>query len=204
MARFNEILAGRYNRYLQKLFQLKGGPPSAQLASEVMPVYPFFAGVENRYLEGWDRFGLFRGQGALAATSTNFRLRNPAGSNVMVVLEKINLVEGTADTFGIRGLFPSTPANDLGASMIPVSLDARTQRPQSTLLLTSGNAANVGVPFGFLSTLATQSGDFILFEDQELTMLPGQLIEVQTTNLNVSVNIGLLWRERAMEESELK
>jgi len=35
MAKFNEILAGRYNRFLQKLFQMKGGPPSAQLSSEI-------------------------------------------------------------------------------------------------------------------------------------------------------------------------
>src|SRR5882762_4396490 len=37
MARFNEILTGRYNRFLQKLLQMKGGPPSAQLASEIQP-----------------------------------------------------------------------------------------------------------------------------------------------------------------------
>src|SRR5258708_26699837 len=35
MARFNEILVGRYNRYLQKLLGIKGPPPSAQRSPEV-------------------------------------------------------------------------------------------------------------------------------------------------------------------------
>src|SRR5467141_951604 len=89
MARFNEILAGRYNRFLQKLFQLKGGPPSAQLASEVMPVFPFFTGVEHRYLEGWDRYAIFLTQPAVAAQNSALRIRNPATSNIVIVIEGI-------------------------------------------------------------------------------------------------------------------
>src|SRR5258708_14791015 len=89
MARFNEILAGRYNRYLKKLFVLKGGPPSAQLASEVMPTFSFFTGVENRYREGWDRFGTSSSQAGVAAVTSGIRLRNPLGSGTIAVVEKI-------------------------------------------------------------------------------------------------------------------
>src|SRR5258708_24193061 len=118
---------------------MKGDASLFQFSTEMGGYLPFFSGVENRYLEGWDRFGLFRGQGGLAATSTNFRLRNPVGSNVMIVLEKLNLVEGTNDTFGIRGLFPSSPANDLLTTIIPIHLDARSQRTPWHILLTSGH-----------------------------------------------------------------
>src|SRR6266478_3124367 len=89
MAKFNEILAGRYNRFLQKLFQLKGGPPSAQLASEVMPIFPFFNGRENRWLEGWNTFALVRAENALAGFSSVVRLRNPPSSNIICIFERL-------------------------------------------------------------------------------------------------------------------
>src|SRR5258708_40367383 len=104
MARFNEILAGRYNRYLQKLFVLKGGPPSAQLASEVMPTFSFFTGVENRYLAGWDRFGNSSSQAGVAAVTSGIRLRNPLGSGTIAVDENI-FVLNAARTVG-QSLLP--------------------------------------------------------------------------------------------------
>ena len=33
---FNEINAGRYNRLLQRLLSIKGGPPAATLAGDVL------------------------------------------------------------------------------------------------------------------------------------------------------------------------
>src|SRR5712691_10541637 len=89
MAKFNEILAGRYNRFLQKLFQLKGGPPSAQLASEVMPVFPFFSGREHRYLEGWNTYSFQRAEVATAAITSVVRIRNPVVSNTIAIFERI-------------------------------------------------------------------------------------------------------------------
>src|SRR5467141_5154557 len=98
MARFNEILAGRYNRFLQKLFQLKGGPPAAQLASEVMPVFPFFSGVEHRYLEGWYRYYGQLSVAAIAAVGPSYQIRNPLNSEVVAVIERLTL-KSDAQTF---------------------------------------------------------------------------------------------------------
>src|SRR5260370_18994094 len=89
MAKFNEILAGRYNRFLQKLFQLKGSPPSAQLASEVMPTFPFFNGRENRWLEGWNTFAFARAQVTVSGISPVVRLRNPPTSNIVAIFERL-------------------------------------------------------------------------------------------------------------------
>ena len=57
LAIFNEIENARYARMLQKLSGVKGNAPVRQLAGEVMAVLPIFNGAENRYLEGWNRFG---------------------------------------------------------------------------------------------------------------------------------------------------
>jgi hypothetical protein len=54
MAKYNEILTGRYNRFIQKLFSMKGPAPAPQLSSDIAMQMSFFNGVENRYLEGWD------------------------------------------------------------------------------------------------------------------------------------------------------
>src|SRR5260370_10296088 len=89
MAKFNEILSGRFNRALQKMLSMKGGPPSAQLATEIGTQFQFPLGVEFRNLESWFRYGAAPGLPAVAAANAVFRFRNPAGSNVVAVVEKL-------------------------------------------------------------------------------------------------------------------
>ena len=70
MARFNEILVGRYNRLIQKLFGMKGDAALFQFSTEMMAVLPMFMGNENRYLESWTLFGLSLQQAAVAANTS--------------------------------------------------------------------------------------------------------------------------------------
>src|SRR5438034_3476406 len=113
MARFNEILVGRYNRFVQKLLSMKGDAPVPQLASEFQPIIPTFSGVENRYLEGWDRFSITLSQTAVAAQTNGLQFRNPAGSNVIAVFEKwAFLSNGVGDTF-VLNLLNFTASADL-------------------------------------------------------------------------------------------
>src|SRR5260370_38399849 len=95
MARYNEILVGRYNRMLQKLFGMKGGVVAPQLASEISAAFPLFSGVENRYLESWNRFTSVVNQVALAGTPAQCQLRNTT-SNVIAVIDKLPTPSGTA------------------------------------------------------------------------------------------------------------
>jgi len=201
MARFNEILAGRYNRFLQKLFQLKGGPPAAQLASEVMPVFPFFAGVENRFLETWDRFMAGTSVAPSAGNLSGARLRNPATSNSLAVVEKMVVLQGTTSQMSVG---QQAVATDLASVMPSTRLDARGR--QNTGLVVSFQNTTAAIPTGnglVLNPPANTEYDVITFEDQEMTLLPGDAITV-TTVANVLLVIGLMWRERALEESELK
>src|SRR2546427_12501654 len=89
MARFNEINVGRYNRFLTRLFQMKGASAAPQLASEIQPSFQLFAGIENRVLENWDRFSNAFNQAATPAVFSTLRFRNPAGSNAIAVFEKL-------------------------------------------------------------------------------------------------------------------
>jgi hypothetical protein len=205
MARFNEILAGRYNRYLQKLFQLKGGPPAAQLASEVMPVYPFFAGRENRFLEGWSTFGHQRFVIAVAALTGAMRIRNPVGSNLIAIFEKI--------TFGSAGndqplLCLQATTGDLISpfSVIPTRWDAR-QGQNSSQMVMSDTAGGSIVPLQSKMQIwmtANTTYDFIGTDIQELPLLPGDAIQIQSNIPNQAFGVSWLWRERQLEDSELK
>jgi len=206
MARFNEILAGRYNRYLQKLFQLKGGPPAAQLASEVMPVYPFFAGRENRFLEGWSTFGHTRVIVAVAAVQGGMRIRNPVNSNLIAIFEKILVGGGLADSPLLE--LAATVGDMINPfSVIPTRWDARQGQNSSALIFSDSGAAGPGT--GLQAKMqafypAASSYDFINTDVAELPLLPGDAIEVQSGNVNQQFAVSWLWRERQLEDSELK
>ena len=206
MAKFNEILAGRYNRYLQKLFQLKGGPPSAQLASEVMPTFAFFTGVENRFLESYDRFGTAQTVAAAAGFVSAVRLRNPASSAVIAVIENCWIGVGAA---GQLNIFLNPQTTDFASGMPSTRLDPRG-RSNTGLLLTSQNttAAIAGTGNQIFApnffAIAAVSVPLINCEEQEIPILPGDALTFVTNNQNVLLNISLIWRERALEDSELK
>jgi hypothetical protein len=207
MARFNEVLTGRYNRFLQKLLQMKGGPPAAQLASEITPNIQFFSGVETRYLEGWERFGNGIVVAGVAAQTTAFRLRNPPNSGFVAVLELLaagNLAGN--DTMQLTNSI--APHGDLSVIDSGVQLDNRT-RPNSSLICSHTTAVppiTLTTPRAVAVRQAgpTSMADFIISDDQEITILPGMTYQMQDTaaNLNQAFIITYIWRERALEESE--
>jgi|SRR5467141_22616 len=205
MARFNEILAGRYNRALQKLFSMKGPAPAPQLGGEIGPTISIFSGVENRYLEQWERFIMFTFQNGVAASNAAVRFRNPAGSNVVCVIEKMmdSNVGGAAVNNEQLWLSNATTDFTTLTVMTNTRLDLRT-RPQPTAILsTQGNlAAGVGSQVSAYETLPNTNYDFILDEGQELTVLPGGSLDVRNLTVNQSVAVTWIWRERFLEDSE--
>jgi hypothetical protein len=205
MAKFNEILVGRYNRFLAKLFGMKtGGAVIPQLASEVQPVFPFFNGAENRYLEGWDRFVGGGTIGAVALNQSAYRLRNPTGSNVMAVVEKWAAVTSLGQILIFSG---GTATADLAVVGTGSGLDPRG-RKNSTCKITSQNnaAAAPGLTGAFTIdapiVLASSPWNFVRFENQEIPLLPGSALQLVDNTVNADLNFSVMWRERALEDSE--
>jgi len=208
MAKFNEILAGRYNRFLQKLFGMKGGPPSAQLATEIGTTVSLFTGVENRWLEQWNRFACVSAQPATAAVASQIRIRNPKGSKVIAVIEKMTFSSSVTDNGAI--LTQITGAVDFAGAPGNRCLDNRATTGALTTLgpvLRVSNqqavlAATGGIITQWNSLVSTPQKELIVHEDQELTLLPDDAITFFGTTLNCQVVVVIWWRERAMEESE--
>lgn len=97
MALYNEILSGRWNEGLVKLFGLKQGAPAPQLAGEIQPELELSSlPIEYAYLIGerpWSTQGSIAGVGGQRSGIT---LWNPAGSNTIVVVERGDVASDTA------------------------------------------------------------------------------------------------------------
>jgi hypothetical protein len=199
MALFNELLVGRYNRLAQKLLSMKGQASLRQLTSDLQFVLPLMHGVENRYLEGWDLFGVAATTAAIAAQTSAAKIRNPAGSNVIAVVEKVMFIEGGTQQTVFLQLAADTV--DYAGAITGQRLDARG-RANSTLLF-STNATGTG------TTTIEEAGmpintsyDFIMTANQELTVLPGNSCQLIAGSVNANFGVTFRWRERFLEDSE--
>jgi hypothetical protein len=201
MARLNEILVGRFNRGLQKLFGIKGPPPVATLAPEIMPIFAFPSGVEDRYTQQWDRYAASVSVAAQGAAANGARIRNPAGSNVIAVLEKLLITTSIAETFNAGFTVPGTA--DLAISgPAAASIDGRQPKTAACLVSSSITTPGVTNVMDRVSLPAGQSFDLILFEDQEITVTPGTAWDVVTNAVNSLITVSWTWRERFLEEGE--
>ncbi len=204
MARYNEILTGRYNRLAQKLFSQKGPASLVALNDEISAVLPLFFGVENRYLETWDLFGAQATTVATVGQLGAIRLRNPSGSNVIAILEMVTAFSNTAaaDQPGFqRGTVTADLAN------VPALTNARIDprgRSAPTLVLSQDGVAPTALAVTLMvkNFPINQSVEFITFENQEYPLLPGEAIQIQSNVLNQQIRASFRWRERLLEESE--
>lgn len=205
MAIFNEILVGRFNRGLQKLFGVKSSAPVRQVAGEITPVHPLVNGAENRYLEGYFRFASSMNSGLPAAGNrAAVRIRNPAGSNVIATIEKLTLSELTATE--IQFIFVDSIATAMpteNQTFSPRNLDTRQQQTGSMCILTGS------VNFGVLGTSALSAlvnlnanYDVMQTDNQEITLSPNEQLTVAANALVQNILISIMWRERFLEESE--
>jgi hypothetical protein len=205
MALFNEILAGRFNRFLQKHLSMKGPPPAAQLAGEIVPAVDFVTGVESFLHQGWQKYGVYFTRAAVAAQNSAAEIRNPKTSGVIVVIESIVFatVQGVAVCYSTNS-GPLT--TDLATSVVPTFArwDGRGGLNPSAILSVGNNATGISAPNKHVCCLAANTAiELINHGDQELPISPGDALQLLTLTLNVNLDVGVQWRERPLEDSEL-
>jgi hypothetical protein len=204
MAGYNEILVGRFNRGLQKLFGIKGGPPVPTLGSEIMPIHPLASGVETRYLEGWNRYSSFFVLAAAVGFNSDVRIRNPRANNVLAVLEKLAVASAAVQSIAVS---LGTQVVDFPAGIISPAarLDGRIGTQSSSLILSQQNTAvtvaSNQVAVAVINSVTQAPLDLIQYENQELTLLPGDGLELHTV-VNSSLIVSFIVRERFLEDSE--
>jgi hypothetical protein len=205
VALFNEIQAGRFNRFCQKFFSMKGSAVTPQLTNELSMTIPFSNGVENRVLESMDTFWATANVIANAGLFSRFRFRNPAGSGVMAAIQKMSVVSGNVDNIAFGTLFNGA---DLSTVFATQGIDGRG-RPTSSCVPSIQAAATGVTPLYMVSFGGSAAGnistyDFMQNENQELPVSPGQVIEVGSGTVNIALRVSVLWRERPIEDSEVR
>lgn len=205
MAVYNEILAGRFNRALQKLFSMKGPPPVPQLGSEILAVLPLFFGSENRYLEGWNRFAGLVDSPAVAANQSAIRVRNPKSNQTIIIFEKILIqvyVANKVSTYlGAGTVDLATPASAF------VRLDPRGPANSGMSVSSQNTSPTPPLPGGQINQFSVFAApnapyDQIITDVQEITLLPGDALQVVANTVNTELTCSFMWRERVLEDSE--
>src|SRR5258707_13223069 len=204
MARFNEILTGRHNRFFQKLFSMKGGPPVPQLSSELQANFDVEdSPIELRFLKGEYIYGLSLVGAVVAAQFSFMQLRNPLTSGVIAILERI-YVFNTSGPQQYVIQFGQPGAND-GNVGLTRSRDGR-QLAKSSLIASTGNlgaGTQIGTTIAQLAVSgANVTERFPNFKEGSLVLTPGDEVRVITLIAATQGFYSLLWRGRLIEDSE--
>jgi len=207
MARFNEILTGRHNRFLQKFLSMKGGPPSAQLSTEIASQFQLddADALDLRYLASVRSYGaLVTVIAGGVGNSGAIRLRNPVNSGVIITVEKVTLFSQPAVS-----AIPVLTRGPLGNGDFPTVLgttaprDSRIGGGQSASI----SSTTVGVISGIIlaRALLAANAQYDVINDihQEIVVMPNDSVTIFETSTNQAMQGGFFWRERALEEGEV-
>jgi hypothetical protein len=207
MAIVNEILVGRYNRYVQKLFSMKGPAALNQVAGELQMSINFNAGAELRILEGWDLFSRSLNVLAGAATFSSMAFRNPAGSNVIAVLTGLTVSQNLADAGSMVLIGSRAATTDAVNVRVAQGMDTRG-RAAPTCIVSENNgsvvAVNIGGTLTNMAAAVAGAGSYVnmLTAVGEIPILPGSGFQIGNGVVTQQVWFTVSWRERFLEESE--
>lgn len=203
MALFNEILVGRFNRWVQKFYSIKSGQASlTQLLPTVQTVNEIFTGAEDRYLQGWllNMFA-FNVAAPGAGNFAGAQIRNPKNSGVVAVVMSwiVTVIVTDAPLLTlIRGASTDLPTS----SAITVSLDARAS---GSGIIPSQGSNGPGQPAGqtmqrnFLNSGISE----FLSNNVEIPILPGDALMLTSGTANTAIVSSCFFRTRPLESSEL-
>lgn len=211
MAVYNEILAGRFNRFVQKLLSIKGPVSLVAASPDLVFQHPVFHGAENRYLEGWDSFGVAATTSAVAAQLSELSFRNPVNSGIGAVVIRLATSDPTAGTSAgfstqVNLVRNMTTDQNQALANLPFNFDMRG-RPSPTCVITK----NTGAPTAPGGSQVLIAGDIGTAANTvvehiptglEIPIMPGSGLLLVGGAVNTPLITIVWWRERPLEESE--
>lgn len=215
MAAFNEILVGRFNKGLNALFGIKSGAPAPSLAGDVTPVFSMDEQGRNdvRFLDSWYRYGIRVVSTPQAAAASACRLLNPQGSGVIAVIEKLKFeLENNAAAATVQVQYTNvslSPIASLDAVIFGLSFDGRNVATP-VLLPSQSQAVNPAAlsttidDYAFAAAAGSQIFDILFLPSQEFVLLPNTAIQFFCSTVNSTLHATFWWRERRLEDSELR
>jgi hypothetical protein len=206
----NQIQDWGINELLTRRFNVTDSPgPSSTLAPEVMPVFQVAPPrMEDCFLRG-ERFarGTFL-QANAALNYSGFRLYNPAGSGMLVIVDTVEIALFTDATSCYGAIVLGGATGTLTETMGTTLIDSRFRA-------TATNLQSVAIgEFGFYAVPPGQAGP-ILFRKNWRTgeiipefplgvvLSPGYAFDMFTSGVDQQLLGNITWHERTAQPSEL-
>ncbi len=199
---FNEILVGRWNQLLTKMFSMKGGAPAPQLEPAVRPVFSIVSEEDPdlHYVRGESLCSAVLDVPGVAANQSIMQLRNPPGSGVLAIVERaiVALGAGSNIAAGVQAsafLLPILP--------VPGAVIFRDTRSRGTPTCTiRGQNGVAGFPAPSIFNVFANTPPFTI-QPVEVILAPGFEFTVYCTGNNIELLGAIHWRERPLEASEV-
>jgi hypothetical protein len=207
VAMMNEILgrAQRFQDLLTRKWGITGGAPSPQLTPEITPGYDMPVGVEDRILASDVLCATAFNVAAVAAKYSVAQLTNPAGSNMVLVVEHITFgAPGAACAMVACLLQLPALANLVGAGQAVrrdtrcVPTGAYPARPAGQVTY-DNSPPTIGV--SNLSRRQLAAGGSATY-DYPVILAPGWSLQVSQQTVNLSMDVEFAWREVPLAQGE--
>jgi len=187
---------------LGKLFGMKGGPPSPQLASEIIPYLALPTFDDNLVLYGYQKFASSGIIAANVANAAQVRMRNPLAANIIVLIKQFWARSAAATVLNFFMNQPTTVA-DLGTVTSTTGIDGRGPSRAAAVASETSAVAATGAGAQFWTRrLNALNTDQEFLAGELITLSPGGYFEVDTSAINQDMTWNLVWLERYLEESE--
>lgn len=204
----NEILgaAARFQQLLTRKFNITGGAPSPQLTPEITPEYAINElAPEDKILCSEFIASAAVYIPAVAAKSNVVSLSNPAGSNVLLILERI-ITSRVAAGGTWAGIIKLSALADLpGASQVVVR-DGRVNVVSNYPRKPVGDVTSFADP----PTVATSNLFYVLIAanstfiyDMPVVIPPGWSVHVKNAVVNTDLLVSFAWREIPLAPGEV-
>lgn len=193
-----KIELGRYSDILRRLLAGKDQVVAAELAPEISPVFVLESDRPEWAFLGGERLGCVAiTQAATALARSTCRIRNPANSNALLVIEELYVgIDTTADQVAIR---MGEGTADLATVGIVSVRDRRWGDIQLSAVASRDNAASAGTRGLWHMPLPVNAPQRIVIP----VVLPaGSFLEATSLSNNVGVFLAARVRERTQGRYE--
>ena len=199
----SEIQQNRYDMLIRRVGGLIG--PGSKVSEVISELFPMFD-VENMPAELLRLAGtrICIGGGTLAATAGvagTAVLENPAGSGMLVTLERVDFAMSAVKEirWGVQNGFRAT-AVAIGTEDFRDVREFAPDQPTANVR----QIAEVALANGTNQTRAIGNAGFVLDPPNSVCVLPpGTSFEIGCGGVNIAIFYGFSWRERVAEQSEL-
>jgi len=200
----SKIERGQFADLLRRYLGMSGETNVAdELAPEVSPVFVLESErIEWEFLKGAKVAGVVANQGAAAAFPSAFRIRNPSGSNVMVVVNGWDVSIGSASSVSLARLQTNADlATVIG--LVPIPRDARYPGAGVRLSAVIASSDNtVAPPFGDIFWGIGLGANIPWRWQDGFVLAPGWALTMFTNANNIALFGGAAWLEKRMDQLE--